>query len=263
MTAEERRDPSHHQRLAAAPDRPGERHHDRRGQRHAQAVQAGPADDEAADEARASGKRRMSMPEPDRSRPGNAAPERARSRYPCAASDRNTSRGHSTVAVKIRLMRVGKKKQPTYRVVVADARSPRDGRYHRDHRPLRPAPGAVARRRSTATRRSHGCARAPSRPSRCRSCSPSPASGTVRVRAQGQGRDQAARRGHVTGKVPVPTKAAKPEPAAAAPAAAPAAPAPAAEAAAAEAPAAEAARPSGSPGRGSRRARDGRHAGDG
>jgi len=32
------------------------------------------------------------------------------------------------LAVKIRLMRVGKKKQPTYRVVVADARSPRDGR---------------------------------------------------------------------------------------------------------------------------------------
>jgi small subunit ribosomal protein S16 len=32
------------------------------------------------------------------------------------------------VAVKIRLMRVGKKKQPAYRVVVADARAPRDGR---------------------------------------------------------------------------------------------------------------------------------------
>ena len=31
--------------------------------------------------------------------------------------------------VKIRLMRVGKKKQPFYRVVVADARSPRDGRF--------------------------------------------------------------------------------------------------------------------------------------
>ena len=30
--------------------------------------------------------------------------------------------------VKIRLMRVGKRKQPYYRVVVADARSPRDGR---------------------------------------------------------------------------------------------------------------------------------------
>jgi small subunit ribosomal protein S16 len=33
------------------------------------------------------------------------------------------------LAVKIRLMRVGKKKQPTYRVVVSDARSPRDGRF--------------------------------------------------------------------------------------------------------------------------------------
>ena len=33
------------------------------------------------------------------------------------------------MSVKIRLMRMGKKKQPTYRVVVADGRSPRDGRY--------------------------------------------------------------------------------------------------------------------------------------
>jgi small subunit ribosomal protein S16 len=33
------------------------------------------------------------------------------------------------VAVKLRLMRMGKKKQPTYRVVVADSRSPRDGRF--------------------------------------------------------------------------------------------------------------------------------------
>lgn len=33
------------------------------------------------------------------------------------------------MAVKIRLMRVGKKKQPTYRLVVADGRSPRDGRF--------------------------------------------------------------------------------------------------------------------------------------
>jgi small subunit ribosomal protein S16 len=31
--------------------------------------------------------------------------------------------------VKIRLMRMGKRKQPSYRVVVADARSPRDGRF--------------------------------------------------------------------------------------------------------------------------------------
>ncbi len=33
------------------------------------------------------------------------------------------------MAVKLRLMRVGKKKQPTYRVVAADARSPRNGRF--------------------------------------------------------------------------------------------------------------------------------------
>jgi len=31
--------------------------------------------------------------------------------------------------LKIRLARVGKKKQPAYRVVVADARAPRDGAY--------------------------------------------------------------------------------------------------------------------------------------
>jgi len=33
------------------------------------------------------------------------------------------------MAVKIRLKRVGKEKQPYYRVVVADSRSPRDGRF--------------------------------------------------------------------------------------------------------------------------------------
>jgi len=33
------------------------------------------------------------------------------------------------VAVKLRLVRMGKKKQPTYRLVAADSRSPRDGRF--------------------------------------------------------------------------------------------------------------------------------------
>ena len=33
------------------------------------------------------------------------------------------------MAVRIRLTRLGKKKQPAYRVVVADGRAPRDGRY--------------------------------------------------------------------------------------------------------------------------------------
>ena len=33
------------------------------------------------------------------------------------------------MAVKIRLKRMGAKKAPFYRIVVADARSPRDGRF--------------------------------------------------------------------------------------------------------------------------------------
>jgi small subunit ribosomal protein S16 len=33
------------------------------------------------------------------------------------------------VAVRIRLRRIGKKKQPEYRLIVADSRSPRDGRF--------------------------------------------------------------------------------------------------------------------------------------
>jgi small subunit ribosomal protein S16 len=33
------------------------------------------------------------------------------------------------VAVKIRLRRIGAKKKPIYRMVVADSRSPRDGRF--------------------------------------------------------------------------------------------------------------------------------------
>ncbi|MCE2526955.1 MAG: 30S ribosomal protein S16 [Actinomycetia bacterium] len=33
------------------------------------------------------------------------------------------------MAVRIRLMRMGKKKKPSYRVVVTDGRKPRDGRY--------------------------------------------------------------------------------------------------------------------------------------
>ena len=33
------------------------------------------------------------------------------------------------MSVKIRLTRMGKKKAPTYRVIVADERAPRDGRF--------------------------------------------------------------------------------------------------------------------------------------
>jgi small subunit ribosomal protein S16 len=41
---------------------------------------------------------------------------------------RESERNRFNVTVKIRLMRMGKRKHPTYRVVVADSRSPRDGR---------------------------------------------------------------------------------------------------------------------------------------
>jgi len=47
---------------------------------------------------------------------------------PTTASDRWNKRKRITV-VKLRLMRMGKKKQPTYRIVAADSRSPRDGRF--------------------------------------------------------------------------------------------------------------------------------------
>ena len=33
------------------------------------------------------------------------------------------------MAVKIRLRRTGRKKQPMYRIVVADSQSPRDGKF--------------------------------------------------------------------------------------------------------------------------------------
>ncbi|HUR49065.1 MAG TPA: 30S ribosomal protein S16, partial [Acidimicrobiales bacterium] len=45
------------------------------------------------------------------------------------ADQKSHTTGEQNVAVKLRLMRVGKTKQPTYRVVAADARSPRDGRF--------------------------------------------------------------------------------------------------------------------------------------
>jgi len=38
-------------------------------------------------------------------------------------------KGSIFVAVKLRLVRIGKKKQPTYRVVAADSRAPRNGRF--------------------------------------------------------------------------------------------------------------------------------------
>jgi ribosomal protein S16 len=91
-----------------------------------------------------------------------------------ARRDATTTRRHDTgalrprhperhaMAVKMRLRREGKKKQPYYRIVVADTRSPRDGRFIEDlgyYQPLaepsaiglnheRPVPSADERIRS-------------------------------------------------------------------------------------------------------------------
>ena len=61
-------------------------------------------------------------------------------------------RTKQSMAVKMRLRREGKRKQPFYRVVVADARSPRDGRFIEDigyYQPLRdPSEIAIDRDRA-------------------------------------------------------------------------------------------------------------------
>jgi len=47
----------------------------------------------------------------------------------CLRAHIDSTKERTPVAVKLRLMRMGKKKQPTYRVVAADSRSPRNGRF--------------------------------------------------------------------------------------------------------------------------------------
>ena len=72
------------------------------------------------------------------------------------------------MSVKIRLKRMGMKKNPFYRVVVADSRSPRDGRFieeigylqSRDRRPL------TSRWTASAPSTGSALALSPPRPSR-------------------------------------------------------------------------------------------------
>ena len=45
------------------------------------------------------------------------------------ADKRKNQGGEIVMAVKMRLRRMGQKKAPFYRIVVADSRSPRDGRF--------------------------------------------------------------------------------------------------------------------------------------
>src|SRR4051794_3824735 len=57
------------------------------------------------------------------------SPRRCASREHEPRDEPPRHREERQLAVKLRLMRMGKKKQPTYRIVAADARSPRDGRF--------------------------------------------------------------------------------------------------------------------------------------
>nr|WP_283251161.1 30S ribosomal protein S16 [Rhabdothermincola salaria] len=50
-------------------------------------------------------------------------------RAPGTPSPSTTTSREKNAVVKLRLMRMGKTKQPTYRIVAADARSPRNGRF--------------------------------------------------------------------------------------------------------------------------------------
>src|SRR5438128_9738432 len=45
------------------------------------------------------------------------------------ASARSRDHGGNRLAVKLRLTRVGSKKNPVYRIVAVDSRSPRDGKF--------------------------------------------------------------------------------------------------------------------------------------
>ena len=47
------------------------------------------------------------------------------------------------MAVKMRLRRMGAKKAPTYRVIVADSRSPRDGRFIEEIGYFNPPPDEI------------------------------------------------------------------------------------------------------------------------
>src|SRR5689334_23530993 len=55
--------------------------------------------------------------------------DRPRPRSGRASARRSRSHGGNRLAVKLRLTRVGSKKNPVYRIVAADSRSPRDGKF--------------------------------------------------------------------------------------------------------------------------------------
>src|SRR5262249_37172140 len=110
-------EPADHRRLAPQAHRDRLRHERAAGEPAAAAAQADEEDDEAA---------RVGQDAGDA-----AAPRRGRRAAADAGARRTLPQARKEVrgmAVKIRLTRIGSKKNPVYRVVVADARAPRDGR---------------------------------------------------------------------------------------------------------------------------------------
>ncbi len=79
------------------------------------------------------------------------------------------------MAVKIRLRRTGRNKQPYYRIVVADSRSPRDGRFIEIVGQYAPRQGETALNLK-ADRVNTGWTTAPSPPTRSARCCGRPAS---------------------------------------------------------------------------------------
>ena len=108
------------QRLAQAAHRRRLRHLGPGRQPPAEAAPADAGHDEADEE----GRRHPESFRPRRlaARPAAALSRRARNRQA-------TTTGATVMAVRIRLARGGAKKRPYYRIVAADARSPRDGRF--------------------------------------------------------------------------------------------------------------------------------------
>ena len=100
---------------------------------------------------------------------GGRAPRVSAARLACSDSSRTSIQHNSdkqvsersTTLVKIRLKRMGTTKRPVYRLVVADSRSPRDGRFIEFDRLLRSAAqsgGGEHRRRARATLAAPRCA---------------------------------------------------------------------------------------------------------
>ena len=168
--------PRAHQRRSPAAHRQRLGHDHRRGEPAGQAVQGDAEDDE--EDGRAWARRRASAASGcpvDSRRPAPGLPGDELTEIPLSSPGSVIAKEYGIhMAVKLRLMRMGKKKQPTYRVVAADSRSPRDGRFIEILGHVRPAPGAVGRADRQRQGRQVAARRAPSPPTGCTSCSRSP-----------------------------------------------------------------------------------------